>query len=66
MAYRTLEVAAGIHSSLAFTLPTVLAAAYPEHFSAIGANAIAIYDAANVWVQDVSCLLAGAMLGSAG
>lgn len=35
-------------------IPSLLAAAFPEHFSAIGANAIAIYDAANCWVQDVS------------
>ena len=35
------------------------AAAYPEHFSATGANAIALYDVANCWVKDVSaaCLM---------
>lgn len=43
--------------------PSLPAAAYPEHFSAVGANAIAIYDAANCWVQDVSGMPALKMNG---
>jgi hypothetical protein len=30
------------------------AGTFPEHFSAKGANAIALYDVANCWVKDVS------------
>ena len=34
--------------------PPCPAAEYPSHFSAVGANAIVVYDAANCWVRDVS------------
>ena len=48
------EVAVAVLLTRFFLSPAAHAASYPEHFSAVGANAIAIYDAANCWVQDVS------------
>jgi hypothetical protein len=32
------------------------AGTFPEHFSAKGANAIALYDVANCWVKDVKVI----------
>lgn len=43
------------HWQLQFDLYAVSLASgtFPGHFSAQGANAIALYDAANLWVKDV-------------
>ena len=41
------------------------AGTYPDHFSANGANAIALYDLANCWVRNVSdCRLSAAAAAS--